>query len=92
MKEIVHNCSVLAGCREETADAVICTFLDLIVQELSKGNPVDLGDDFGIFTVKLRSGMPQPGSPRTPKDSRYKVIFRENKGMRQRLKVQEMQK
>lgn len=87
MKELLQTCSEAAGCEETVAEAVINQFLNEIVQELSEGHTVDLGPDFGVFSAKLRTGVVQDGSPRTPKSSHYKVTFRENKGMAKRLKV-----
>lgn len=87
MKELLQACSEAAGCEETVAEAVINQFLNEIVQELSEGHTVDLGPDFGVFSVKLRTGEVQNGSPRTPKNAHYKAVFRENKGMARRLKV-----
>ncbi len=87
MKELLQNCSKATGVTEAQAEAVIRTFLADIVSQLSKGNTVDLGDDFGIFTAQLRTGEVRDGSPRSPKASRYRVFFRENKGMRKKLKL-----
>ena len=77
-----------AGCGREQAEQIIALFLSEIVEELAQGHKVDLGPEFGVFSVKLRTGAAAEGSPRTPKDSRYKVIFRENSGMRKQLKIQ----
>lgn len=87
MEELLQYCSAETGCEKAEVEAVIRAFLDKIVEELSQGNTVDLGDDFGIFSVSLRTGDSQKGSPRTPKASRYRTFFRENKGMRRRLKL-----
>lgn len=87
LKELLQNCSEATGVTEAQAEAVIRTFLDGIVSQLSKGKTVDLGDDFGVFTAQLRTGEVREGSPRSPKASRYRVFFRENKGMRKKLKL-----
>lgn len=63
------------------------SFLGKITEELSQGNNVDFGDAFGSFSVKLRASHLTDNSPRTPKDDHYKVIFRDGKGMRQRLRL-----
>lgn len=86
MKELLQACSEAAGCEETVAEAVINQFLSEIVQELSEGHTVDLGPDFA-YSRELRTGAVQNGSPRTPRDAHYKVVFRENKGMARRLKV-----
>lgn len=87
MEEMLEYCSEVTGCDEKVVEKVVDAFLDKIVEELSQGNSVDLGKEFGIFSAKLRTSHLQEGSPRTPKDSRYKVVFRENSGMKRRLKV-----
>ena len=89
MEELFQYCTAQTGLEKNEVEAVIDVFLDKIVEELSRGNTVDLGDDFGVFTVKLRVGSVPEGSPRTPKASRYRAVFRENKGMRRRLKLSE---
>ncbi len=88
MKELLRYCSEQTNIEEDKAEAVVQAFLDGIVAKLSKGETVDLGDSFGVFTAQLRTGEVPDGSPRTPKASRYRVFFRENKGMRKKLKVQ----
>ena len=87
MEELFQYCADRTGLEKSEVEAVINVFLDKIVETLSQGNTVDLGDDFGVFTVKLRTGSVPETSPRTPKASSYRTIFRENKGMRRRLKV-----
>lgn len=87
MDEMLEYCSEVTGCEEQVVEKVVDAFLGKIVDELSQGKSVDLGREFGIFSTKLRTAHLQEGSPRTPKDSRYKVIFRENSGMKQRLKI-----
>lgn len=68
-------------------EKVISQFLEKITCELCEGHTVNLGDDFGIFSVKLRTANIVDNSPRTPKNGRLKVVFRENKGLKQRLKL-----
>ncbi len=68
---------------------VIAAFLAEITGKLSQGHTVDLGEEFGVFSVRLQTDYLAENSPRNPKDSRYKVIFRENNGMKRRLKVKE---
>lgn len=88
MEEVLKYCSEVTGCEEQIVQKVVDAFLDKIVDELAQGNSVDLGKEFGMFTTKLRTSCRQENSPRTPKDSRYKVIFRENSGMKKRLKIE----
>ena len=87
MKQYIKMCSQKTGCEENVANEIIETFLDLIVEELSHGNTVDLGPEFGVFSARLRESHLTENSPRTPKDSHYKVVFREGRGMQKRLKV-----
>lgn len=86
MEDLLRRCSMAAGCEISMTEAVVQSFLAGIAEELSKGNSVDLGENFGTFIVKLRDGKPQEGSPRTPKEARYKVVFRENRGLKKKLK------
>ena len=86
LEQPLQYCSAVTGYEEQEVGTIISSFLDKIAQELSEGHAVDLGACFGIFTVKLRTGQLQPGSPRTPKAERYHVVFRENSGLRKRLK------
>lgn len=88
MDKLLEECCASTGYEKAVVDNVVKCFLEKIVDELSQGNRVDLGEDFGTFSVKLRTGKPQENSPRTPKDSHYRTIFRENRGMRKRLKTQ----
>ena len=87
MDRLLQLCSNETGYDKQEVEAIIGCFLDKISQELSEGHTVDLGACFGIFSVKLRTGTLQEGSPRTPKDSRYRVIFREGNHLRKRLKL-----
>lgn len=87
MERLLQYCSEETGYEHREVETIIDCFLNKISYELSEGHTVDLGDCFGIFSVKLRTGTLQEGSPRTPKDSRYRVIFREGNRLRQRLKL-----
>lgn len=87
MEELLRYCSNETGYDRQVVDEVVNVFLEKIVQELSEGNEVNLGENFGIFKVKLRTENMQENSPRTPKAKRYRAIFRENNGMRKRLKI-----
>lgn len=87
MKELIKHCSQTTEYEEIVVENIITQFLAEIVNELSAGHTVDLGEDFGIFSVKLRTDHLAGNSSRTPKNSRYKVVFRENRGLKQRLKV-----
>ncbi len=87
MEKLLQYCSMATGYEQQTVAVIVNSFLDKIAQELSEGNTIDLGENFGTFSVKLRTGAVQPGSPRTPKDSRYRVVFRENNGLKKRLKL-----
>lgn len=87
MEELLHYCSTKTGYEKQIVERVVDSFLSKIAQELSDGHSVDLGAGFGTFSVKLRTGKVQENSPRTPKASRYRVIFRENNGLKQQLKL-----
>ena len=87
MNQFTEKCSREVGCTEAVADRVIGIFLENVAKELSQGNTVDLGADFGVFSTRLREPHLAENSLRTPKDSRYKVIFREGKGLKKLLKV-----
>lgn len=87
MEKLLQECSDVTGYKKQMVDDVIKTFLEEVVDELSQGHAVDLGKEFGVFGVKLRESHLAENSPRTPKDSRYKVFFREGKDMKKRLKV-----
>lgn len=87
MNELLAYCSHASGVDQQTVDTVIRCCFEYIVSELAKGNTVDLGDAFGTFVARLRKPHLAESSPRTPKDTRYKVVFREGKEMAQRLKV-----
>lgn len=88
MNQYIEICSQKTGCEETIVEQVVAAFLDSIVSELSQGNTVDLGPEFGVFSTRLRESHLADNSPQTPKDSRYKVVFREGKGLQKRLKVE----
>lgn len=87
MKQLAEKCSRKAGCPEAVAEKVIEIFLESIAEELSQGNTVDLGVNFGVFSIRLREVHLAEDSPRTGKSNRYKVVFREGRELRKRLKV-----
>jgi nucleoid DNA-binding protein len=49
-----------------------------------KGQCVDLGADFGKFSVKFTEGYLNADSPRTPKRPRYTVVFKSANKMKKR--------
>lgn len=87
MERLPQYCSEETGYEQQEVEAIIDCFLDKISQKLSEGHTVDLGACFGTFSVNLRTGALQEGAPRTPKDSRYRVVFREGNHLRKRLKL-----
>lgn len=87
MDELLQSCSEVTGYRKQDVEMIVGEFLEQIVQELAKGHSVDLVKGFGVFSVKLRTSKLQENSPRTPKQSHYRVFFRENNGLRKRLKI-----
>lgn len=86
MEEILERCIRETSCANGEAEEIIHIFLEMIVEELSLGHSVDLGEEVGEFSVRLRESHLADNSPRTPKESRYKVVFREGSGMKKRLK------
>lgn len=87
LEELLQACGEETGCGPEMADRIVTCFLNRLVEELAMGQTVDLGREFGVFSVKLRTAHLAENSPRTPKDSHYKVVFREGNGMAKKLKV-----
>jgi nucleoid DNA-binding protein len=88
LEELLQYCCQETGTNRETVEKVVGAFLEGIVNELSQGNTVNLGENFGTFSAALRSGgNVQENSPRTPKQSRYLTVFRENKGMKRRMVI-----
>lgn len=87
MEKILEACCADTGFEKSVVEAVTRSFLKQIADELVTGNSVDLGTDFGILLSKLRVPHQSEQSVRTPKDSRYKVVFKESAVLRQRLKV-----
>lgn len=86
MEELLQHCSQVTGYEKKVVENVVAQFLELIVQQLKNGHSVDLGESFGTFSVKMRAPKLSENSPRTPKQIRSLVVFRENSGLRQRLK------
>lgn len=86
MKDLLNKCSKNTGYDEKTVENVVKCFLDTIASDLCAGHAVDLGDNFGAFIIKERTGSVPENSPRTPKASRSKVFFRESSELRRRLK------
>lgn len=87
LEEMLQMCEDTVGCDLKVINLIVKTFMDEIVKALSQGQTVNLGEDFGVFSVKLRTPHLTENSPRTPKDIHYKVVFRESKGVKQRLKM-----
>ena len=88
MKEILDRCRAETDCSPEDIEKIVGVFLNTVTDELSQGHTVDLGPEFGEFSVRLREQKLNANSPRVPKDSHYKVVFREGSGMKKRLKVE----
>lgn len=86
LKDLLHECSRNTGCDEKTVENVVTCFLNIIANRLSEGCTVDLGEKFGAFIIKERTGSVPENSPRTPKSIRYKFFFRESSKLRHRLK------
>jgi len=91
MEELLRYCSEVTGYEVKEVRNVVTCFLEKIGEELSSGNSVDLGDDFGVFSTKLRTSHLSGNSPRSPKDDYYKVIFRESSGLKRKLKIPDRQ-
>ena len=87
MNELAEHCNKVTGYAEIAAESIITQFLAGIANELSAGYEVNLGENFGSFSVRWRTDRLAENSPRAPENSRYKVIFLEKNGLKQRLKV-----
>lgn len=89
MEELLKYCSWVSGYEKQAVEAVRDSFLDKIMQEVSQGPSVDLGEGLGVFSVKMRTGYEaiQKNSPRAPKDSRYRILFRENNGLKKKMEL-----
>ena len=72
-KELVNRIAELTGVSRSETKKVVQTFLDLIIEELAKGNRLEFRD-FGVFEVKLRKKR-QAQNPKTLE----KVIVPERK-------------
>lgn len=84
MEELLQHCSQVTGYEKKVVENVVAQFLELIVQQLKNGHSVDLGESFGtFFGVKMRAPKLSENSPRTPKQIRSLVVFRESSGLRQ---------
>lgn len=54
LDELLRACGEAAGYDQQTVCRVLSVFMDRLVEELAKGNTVDLGKGFGVFKAKLR--------------------------------------
>lgn len=66
--------------------AVYLSMINTLENVLGRGEVVDLSPEWGKFIPKLREQKLNPGSPRTPKDTRYQVFFRFSNDFEKKIK------
>ena len=86
-KELVEQIAVSTKERRGDVKAVLQTFLDLVLDELGKGNRIEFRD-FGVFEVKVRAARTAQ-NPKTLQrvqvPARRTVKFKAGRQMRARL-------
>lgn len=53
MGGLLQHCSRVKGHKKNLIENVVTRFRELSVQQLKIGNSVDLGESFGVFSVKM---------------------------------------
>lgn len=86
MNVIVKRCSEKTGYSVSTLNRILETFFDEMVADLARGRTVDLGEHLGEFVVKLKNANARENTPRTPKLDKYKIVFKESKAVKLRLR------
>ncbi len=86
-RELVHRIAESVGVSKADARKVVQTFLDLIMEELGRGNRIEFRK-FGVFEVRKRK--PRIGqNPKTLEKvevpGRRVVKFKEGRDMKQKL-------
>jgi nucleoid DNA-binding protein len=72
---------------QDTVSDILENLLSNMKSAFEKGQCVDLGADFGKFSVKFTEGYLNADSPRTPKRPRYTVVFKSANKMKKRLRA-----
>ena len=62
-RELCRTIASKSGCPQVAVKAIVQQFLDEIVEELAKGNRIELRD-FGVFATRVRAGN-KTRNPRT---------------------------
>ena len=87
-KELVIAVSEKTGAKQSIAKAVVQAFLDQIIDELEKGNKIELRD-FAVFNTKMRKAR-KARNPRTGEEifaeAKKVVTFKAGRLMRERIK------
>ena len=87
-KELVIAVSESTGAKQSIAKAVVQAFLDQTIEELVKGNKIELRD-FAVFNTKIRKAR-KARNPRTGEEifasSKKVVTFKAGRLMKERIK------
>ena len=87
-KELVISVSEKSGAKQSIAKAVVQSFLDQMIEELVKGNKIELRD-FAVFNTKMRKAR-KARNPRTGEEifanSKKVVTFKAGRLMKERIK------
>jgi len=85
---LAHQTAIRMQMEQDTVSEVLDNVLSIMKDAFEKGQCVDLGIDFGRFSVKYQEGYYNMNSPRTPKPPRYTVVFRSANTLKKRLRSQ----
>lgn len=85
---LAQKTAVRMRMEQDTVSDVLDNLLNNMKDAFEKGQCVDLGADFGRFSVKFNEGYYNINSPRTPKPSRYTVVFKSANTLKKRLRSQ----
>ena len=88
-KDLVSSVAEKCGCQQSTARAAVQAFLDQTVEELSKGNRIELRE-FGVFETRTRDAH-SARNPRTKETvqvpARASVKFKAGHTMKDKIQV-----
>lgn len=90
MKDLLYECSKNTGYDERTVEQVVNCFMNIIAARLYEGCAVDLGENFGTFFVKERTGYKTENAVGVSESGRYQVIFRTGRNLNCRLSIKEV--
>lgn len=88
---LAQQTAVRLRMQPDTVSDVLDNLLIDMRDAFERGQCVDLGADFGRFSVKFNKGYCNMNSPRTPKASRYTVVFRSANDLKKKLRVGEQE-